>query len=204
MPKLKFKIITYDYTDFIKENYLFDEDFYSDNLSLEEVINSVLKKNNINIVKCLTILNFDEITWGQYFKNCDYEGLHDERTEYDYYNYKIKKLCEQFHLENQMIILAVNPPIGADMGRNRGIHYFFHTNERDIHHVPHIHVKSGNIEYRVNLNTLEIMDKIIFKNPRKNKLALNTIRDHQQDLLNYWNKVVVNGESIKYKMFVRC
>ena len=64
--------------------------------------------------------------------------------------------------------------------------------------------KSGNIEYRVNLNTLEIMDKIIFKNPRKNKLALNTIRDHQQDLLNYWNKVVVNGESIKYKMFVRC
>ena len=35
-------------------------------------------------------------------------------------------------------------------------------------------------------------------NPRKNKLVLSTIKDNQQDLLNYWNKVVVNGESIKY------
>lgn len=48
--------------------------------------------------------------------------------------------------------------IGGDVGRCRGIHFFFHTNEKDLHHVPHIHCKHGSLEFRVNLKDLSIMD----------------------------------------------
>ena len=200
MRKLKFKILVHE--DF-NEIISYDENNYNDNQSLNEIIRILVKKYTKNSKNARAIiLNFYEMTWGQFF-NMSYE-LCDERKEYEYYKYKIGALCEQFNLENQIIVLAINPPIGGGVGINRGIHYFFHTNEKDIHHVPHIHVKSGSIEFRVNLNTLEIMDKNIFKNNKKNKLALDMIKKNQQGLINYWNKVVINGESIKFKMFFPC
>lgn len=201
MRKLKFKIITYDPSyGFIKENYTYDEDIYNDDLTLADVINIFVKKNNYECT-CVSIMNFYEITWNQFFHKTN---LCDERLECEYYDYKIGDMCEQFNLENKIIELAINPPIGGAVGENRGIHYFFHTNEKDLHHVPHIHVKSGSVEFRVNLETLEIMDKKTFKNNKKNKLAVDMIRENQQGLINYWNKVVVKGESIKFRMFFPC
>ena len=49
--------------------------------------------------------------------------------------------------------------------------------------------------------TLTIIDKNTFKNYSKTKLVLKLIEENKEDLINYWNRVVVNGESIKFKMF---
>lgn len=204
MKKLKFKIITYENIDYeIKENINTYESYFDDNIKLIDILNKLNEKfNKNNKNPRMIILGLNSILWSEYFNMFDIKrGLLDERIIMDYYGYKIGELCNQFNIENRELEVLLDPPFGGDVGRHRGIHYFFHTSEKDIHHRPHIHIKSGGVEFRVALDNIEVLDKKVFKNPQKNKLAINMIKKNQLELLNYWNKVVINGENIPFKMY---
>lgn len=126
-----------------------------------------------------------------------------EPSIYNYMNIPIKFLEEQFTITKNIFEIWLDSGVGGDVGRCRGIHFFFHTNEKDLHHVPHIHCKCGEEEFRVNLNNLKIMDKE-FKNRKRTKIALEIIKKNQKELIKYWNNVVVKGEMIKFKMYFPC
>jgi len=200
MIKLKFKIVIFRYNKIIVKKKMFYSGYYNENLTMKEVLNDIaLKKCKDHKEHGILIINFRDMLWKYYFKN--EAQLVDERNVCIYYNYKLKDLSEQFHFENNRLEVWIDPGIGGYVGKNVGIHYFFHTNEKDIHHTPHIHVKNGNIEFRVDLYNLKIMDKKTFKSKSKTKMAIEMIKLNQNDLINYWHKVVIKGESIKFKMY---
>lgn len=204
MINLRFKIITYEYTtEQIKKNIKYYTNSYECKMKLGDILNGLIGKFYVDTYNHFAYIRSLELKlWGNYFKNLNSNSTFcDEREVSDYYKYKIGDLCNQFHINKGIIEVWIDPPIGGSVGCCRGIHFFFHTNEKDLHHIPHIHVKQGEVEFRVNLLTLTIIDQKTFKNTSKTKLALNLIEKNQEDLINYWNKVVVEGESIKFKMF---
>lgn len=133
--------------------------------------------------------------------NYSFKNLEFEPNVYEYENYKLKDLEKQFSISKKQLTLYIDPPIGGDVGRCRGIHFFFHTNEKDIHHKPHIHCKCGGEEFRIDLLSLKLLDKP-FKNKKRTKLAIDLIRINQSEFIKYWNEVVVNGETVKLKMYI--
>ncbi len=143
------------------------------------------------------ILNINELLWSQFFDDDIIYNL--KYTQEDYTKMKINDLEKQFHISNITIPIYLNyDGKGQAIGDTEGIKFFFHTKEKDIHHTPHIHCKYSDIETRVNLKTLEIMNKPFKKS--KMKKALEIIKINQKELINYWNKVIVNGETLKFEL----
>lgn len=133
--------------------------------------------------------------------NYSFKNLEFEPNVYEYENYKLKDLEKQFSISKKQLTLYIDPPIGGDVGRCRGIHFFFHTNEKDIHHKPHIHCKCGGEEFRIDLLNLKLLDRP-FKNKKRTKLAIDLVRINQSEFIKYWKEVVVNGETVKLKMYI--
>lgn len=201
MQCLKFKVITYIYKkDKIIENVKdIDIEYHS-----RETLNDIFSRIMIRIYgddnHFVYFEDLSNLLWRNYFPKL--YRFYDERLEEKYYIYSVKKLKDQFDFGKKRYKIMIDPPIGGDVGYNRGIHFFFHMDEKDIHHEPHIHVKHGEIEFRVNLITLMPMDKKTFKNPKMTKKALKAIELNKDNLINYWNKVVINGECVKFKMYI--
>lgn len=95
-----------------------------------------------------------------------FKHLMTEPKVFNYENIQIKDLQEQFNITKKEFEIWFEPHIGGSVGRCRGIHFFFHPDEKDIHHNPHIHCKCGGKELRVDLNEIKIIDKP-YKNPEK-------------------------------------
>ena len=129
-----------------------------------------------------------------------FKGLEPEPQIFDYENISIKDLEAQFSITKNEFEIWFDPHIGGSVGRCRGIHFFFHTDEKDLHHNPHIHCKCAEEELRVDLNSIKIMDKP-FKSKKRTDIALEIIKINQQELLKYWNDTVIKGESVKFKMY---
>lgn len=145
------------------------------------------------------IFQINELFWSQFFNNDIIYNL--KYTQEDYTKMKIGDLEKQFHISKAMILLYLNyDGKGGSVGNTEGITFFFHTNEKDLHHIPHIHCKYSGIETRINLKTLKVIDKPFKKN--KMKKALEIIQKNQEELINYWNVVVVNGETMKFKISI--
>ena len=124
-----------------------------------------------------------------------------ENIEYSFSDYKkmtIGDLNKQFNITNLVIPVVLNKDQGASVGNTEGIDFFFHTNERDIHHRRHIHCKYAETTTRIDLDTLEPIDKPFKKS--KMSFAIKKIKENQKGLQNYWDTVVVKGETIKFKM----
>ncbi len=147
----------------------------------------------------LNVSDYNEFFWEQYFdKNICYN------LKYAFNDYKNKTLIE---LENQFNISKFKFPIllnfqgqkGAGIAKKEGIKFFFHTNEKSIHHMPHIHCKYSGEEIRIDLTNILIIDKP-FKNKKKSKVALDFCRKYKHELIEYWNKVVINGENMKFEL----
>lgn len=170
----------------------------SDNCTLSELLEILEKKYAPGMGYTFLITNLNQILWGKY----NFKMLDDDRNELDYYKMKLRKLNMYNNVTENKLQIEIIRGIGGEVGRIKKIVFFFHMNEKDIHrNTPHIHCKHAGEEIRVNLNTLQIMDKREFKSKSNTKLALKAIKCNQEGLLKYWNDVVINGEKgVKYKM----
>lgn len=207
MIKLKFSVCVYSWSSGKNyKNKYFYESLYSDDVKFGDIINFISNKYNPSTTHSkVVIYGINDLLWGKYFKKVGVlNSFRDLRIQSDYYEYNVGDLCSQFNIDKDVINISINPPYGSDVGRRNGIKFYFHTNEKDLHHKPHIHVQSDDVEFRIDLERIEIMDENVFKNPKKVKYALEVVSYNQKDLLNYWYKVVVNGEKIKFKMFFPC
>lgn len=178
---------------------------YDENLTLNDILKDLYQQYSQEKVKPEDLQPFGHcaLIWGYDFIEFNYklEGLESENDIYEYLNISIGYLEKKFNITQMQFEIWLDPPIGGTVGRCRGIHFFFHTNEKDIHHRAHIHCKCGREEFRVDLNDLKIIDKP-FKNKSRTKKALEIIKINQLELKRYWNDVVVNGEKVKFKMYL--
>lgn len=209
MINLNFRIISYYF-----DSKTFDQKYVKINLSANYNGNKKLK----NILKELyfsyginndywnndweshcNIFHINELLWSQFF---DEDIIYDLEFSQEYYNnFKIGDLEKQFHISNIKIPVYLNSDgMGKAVGTIEGISFFFHMDEKDVHHIPHIHCQYSGIETRINLETLEVMDKPFKKS--KMKIALKKIQKNQSELINYWNEVVVKGETLEFKMVI--
>ena len=162
---------------------------------LEEMYN---KYSYINNGFCnYSIIAVNYLFWGSFFSNNIVANIPYSLLDYESYN--IDQLDIQFNISKKEIPLILNPNgIGKAVGNSEGVSFFFHTNEKDLHHTPHIHCKYSGTETRIDIQNIKVLDKP-FKSS-KMKLALNIIRNNQQSLINYWNHSVINGESMKFHL----
>lgn len=206
MVKLKFKIESFywdeDYTQKCKKYNIERE--YSENTKFGDVLSELYKefgiknesRNRINYF----IVDINKVMWSILFDK--YIGYHIDYELEDYEKYSIGELEKQFEISKLIPKLVINlEGIGADVGRVKGIKFEFHYDEKDIHHNAHIHCTYSGTTTRVELETLRILDKPFKKS--KMDIAIKIIKKNQKDLINYWNKCVINGESMKFKMTVK-
>lgn len=209
MINLKFVIISYYFDSgtseqkYVKFHLSAD---YRSTRKLESILRGIYLMYGINDKNCNSdwknhcdIFHINELLWSQFFN--DYIVCNLDYTQEDYIKMKICDLEKQFHISNLTIPIYLNyDGKGRAIGNIDGIKFFFHTNEKDIHHVPHIHCKYSGSETRINLENLEIMDKPFKKS--KMKRALEIISENQNKLINYWESVVINGEKVKFELTI--
>lgn len=207
MINLNFKIIScYCDSETLEQKYVIINlsDDYNSKKKLENILKEIYITYGINNENWsgtwkdhCDIFYINNLFWKQYFTDDIISDL--KYTQDDYRKMKIEDLEKQFHISNLLIPVYLNyDGKGGTVGDTEGIKFFFHSNEKDIHHIPHIHCKYSGIETRVNLETLEIMDKPFKKS--KMKIAIKKIKKNQLGLINYWNKVVINGETLEFEM----
>lgn len=178
--------LVYDYYEsFDKEIVLQD--------ALNKVFNKFVISNELHDIYITEELPKE--LWKKYFN----EDIIPYISINSIYNATLEYLEEQFEISKVVIKMMINPPIGATVCDCEGIKIFFHMNEKDLHNRPHIHCSYSGQEFRVDLNTLKIIDKP-FKEKKKNKLTLNIIKKNQQQFLNYWEQVIIKGENIKLEL----
>ena len=213
MIELMFNIKSY-YYDKNKDELLFkeyeDEKIsFNENLKFKEVLKKIYKnygiekdifyKTNWYIKYDLDVVDYNEFFWKQYFNEKIYYNL--EYTFGDYKNKTLEELEIQFHISKFYfpILLNFQGGRGAGVAEKEGIKFFFHTNEKNIHHKPHIHCKYSGEEMRIDLVDDIIIDKP-FKTSKKSKIALEFCKQYKKELIDYWDKVVINGEYIKFEI----
>lgn len=201
--KIKLNFLVKSYTDGCK-NY--ETNIYSKSYNSTATFENILKElySMFSIYK--EDFEMDGDNYSAYICNgnlfgieYNFIGLEPDYSIFDYENIPIGLLEKQFQISKYKFEIILDLEIGDVVGRERGIVFFFHSKEKDLHHVPHIHCKYGSKELRVNLKTLEIIDTP-FKNNKNNKIALEAIKNNQSELIKYWQSFVVNGETIKFKM----
>lgn len=172
---------------------------FDEKMHLSTLINELKKIHNIPDFYDGVIMDLPEIVWKKY----KFEGLTDEYDYFHYIDLSLIQLDSEFNFFNNKIIIKYDTGgIGSIMCRYNGVRIFFHTSEKDVHNIPHIHCKYNGIEYRINLNTLEPIDKKLFKNPKLNKKVMKLIEKNQVELIQYWDDVIVNGIQSNFKMYI--
>ena len=119
-------------------------------------------------------------------------------NENEVMNTKIGVLEEYFKISERTLSLHYLQGIGGTLGESEGIRYFFHTREKDLHNIPHIHCEYSGEEFRVNLYTLEIMYDS-FKSRKKTKLAMDVVTKNKDEFIRIWNLAVVKGLPFEFK-----
>jgi len=175
---------------------------YEDNKTLREVLKELYYeyephngKYNDDWEERCDIFNINELLWGQFFK-MDF-AANMSYTFSDYKDMTIGDLNKQFTISNIVIPVFLNKDKGANVGKSEGINFFFHPRE-DNHNRPHIHCEYSGKTIFVDLTTL----KVTHGSFKKSKIdyAIQKIKENQEELIDYWNRFVKNGETIKFKM----
>ena len=204
---LRFDIRVYHYIYYPDDVY--DEfeysHFYNETITFNDVLkdiyimysNNVDKDNDSNECDYRIKVGDDNL----FSINYSFKNIYPEPSIYNYKNIRLKNLEWQFGISKHIFYLHLDPCFGDCVGKCKGIHFYFHTNEKDLHHVPHIHCKYGKEEFRVNLITLKIMDKP-FRNRKRAKLAISVIEQNQKELIRYWEEKVIKGEKVKFAMYI--
>ena len=202
MINLKFKIISCYFDNpntqqKFKTTYLFDA--FNEKNKLKTILEKIYTKYSISNKDWFdyNIFNINNLLWRQFFSDDLIQEFNYSET--DYINLTIEDLEKQFSIPKILIPIYLDyDGKGKAIGYSEGITFFFHTNEKDLHHKPHIHCKYAGIETRIEIETLKILDKPFKKS--KMQYALKIIKENQKELINYWNKVVIKGEKLKFKL----
>ncbi len=126
------------------------------------------------------ILNINEYVWGKYL----FKGLIDENDSSFYLNLPLKQLEDEFEISSRVADIHFKQGIGGAAGEYRGIKFFFGSDEKQRHGKGHghIHCQYGGITYRIDLENLTVIDKVTFKNPKMNKIAMDIVKLNQKGL----------------------
>ena len=199
MIKLKLKVVSFyylgkNYEKHFKEYKINVE--YDDNMVFDEVLKEIHKKYKINnkTFENYFIPHLTELLWKQYFS--DWICYHIDDNDEDYYKLKLYELEKQFNISKIEIPILLNyDGIGKAIGTVEGVKMYFHLDEKDLHHNPHIHCKYSGEETRVEIETLKSLDKPFKKS--KMDAVKKVLLEHQEELLNYWNKAIIDGQPIE-------
>ena len=112
---------------------------------------------------------------------------------YDLYNQiELEKLISYFEL--QEVHFHYISGIGEGYSTYRGVNYRVNPNEAG--HTPHVHaVYSGD---DISISLLDFSCKGRFKNKKKEKEAVEYVKKHREDMVNFFN-VNTNGIAMSYK-----
>lgn len=204
--KIEFEVISYNLLATNEEmptemrvvferNVDVDENFLS---VVEDIAQSFNLSDPLNKETNFYLDNIYEELWGEFFES---ELLRKMLNDIDKHNYSrfdvtIKELNDQFNLSNKRIKIVI--PCNGDNGK---LSFFFHIDKRNTKPRPHIHCKYCNIETMIDLNKVEFITDS-FHSTTISELALNTIRKHQQELINYFDKIKHAGEKVKFVMTI--
>ena len=203
MIKLKLNINSMEIKDdySYKDNYFYVEKEYSEQTTFKEVLDCLYDEykigKNFSKIKYYS-WNLNEVFWGAMFSksicNCMDYSLGD------YFPLSLLELENQFNISDKTLDLWINVDgMGETLGEKEGVKFVFHLDEKDVHSgTPHIHVEYAEQATRINLVTLEIMDKPLKK--AKMKIALDVVKENQECFLNYWNTKVIKGEPLKFRL----
>lgn len=165
------------------------------NMTLKESINYIFNLYSIKLSKEQEKYKYSNLPG--FIFGC-LNSISFNYNEDDVMNTKIGVLEEYFKISERMLSLHYIEGIGGTLGESEGIRYFFHTREKDLHNIPHIHCEYSGEEFRVNLYTLEIMDDS-FKSRKKTKLAMDVVTKNKDEFIRIWNLAVVKGLPFEFK-----
>lgn len=162
MIKLHFDIISFYYKNGSYRNHKrYDvKKEYDETMTLNDVVLELYdeyKLENKHIENQL-IPRMNELFWKKYFpaELCWKLDIDDK----EYLNASIGDLEKQFSISKITIPLCLNlDGIGKSAGNTEGVKLYFHHNESDIHHKPHIHCWYSGDETRIEIETLKVLDK---------------------------------------------
>jgi len=191
---IKYKYIIYDLEMNVRETDIYEKKI-DENMLFPDFIDLIVKEDNIKHFQ-VVVEDLATKTWGKIF---DYKMLNYMKIDdyhYKWLNEKIIDIEQTFSLFDDVLNIVIDGPgIGGLLCEENGIKYTINSNEKDRHEFePHVHCKYSGEKTRINIETLEFMDKK-FKNPKKNKEALKWVKENQEQLLNYYNEFVVKGNS---------
>lgn len=204
--KIEFEVISYNLLATNDEiptemRVVFDKnvDIYANFLSVvEDIVQGFNLSDSLDKGTNFYLANIYEELWSEFFER---EFLKEMLNDIDKYNYSkfdvtIKELNDQFNLSNKRIKIVI--PCNGDNGK---MYFFFHIDKANTKPRPHIHCKYCNIETMIDLNKVEFINDG-FHSTTISELALNTIRRHQQELINYFDKIKQEGEKVKFVMTI--
>ena len=175
-------------------NYDIKENIDS-NMTLKESINYIFNLYSIKLYKEQEKHKYSNLP--EFIFGC-LNSISFDYNEDEVMNTKIGVLEEYFKISERTLSLHYIDGIGGTLGESEGIRYFFHTREKDLHNIPHIHCEYSGEEFRVNLYTLEIMDDS-FKSRKKTKLAMDVVIKNKDEFIRIWNLAVVKGLPFEFK-----
>ena len=175
-------------------NYDIKENIDS-NMTLKESINYIFNLYSIKLYKEQEKHKYSNLP--EFIFGC-LNSISFDYNEDEVMNTKIGVLEEYFKISERTLSLHYIDGIGGTLGESEGIRYFFHTREKDLHNIPHIHCEYSGEEFRVNLYTLEIMDDS-FKSRKKTKLAMDVVTKNKDEFIRIWNLAVVKGLPFEFK-----
>ena len=189
---VKYKIIIYD--DYGNETIgIIDELEFDGQALFTDIIPKIISKYDSTLLqKDIYIEDLCQRTWMKYFSfQFTYQYMIVDDFHYDWLKFNLSDIQKSFNLFDDYIYIVVNGPgIGKSVGYSEGIHFIIHTDEKDKHEkYPHVHAKYQDEELFIYLKDASIVDDKSFKNPSKTKAAKKFILDHQEELLDSWNKI---------------
>ena len=117
---------------------------------------------------------------------------------------ELRNLCNYVSYQIE-IVYNVNYGYGKTYGKENGIKYFFKNNEKNIHYnLPYIHCRYSGESIRIAIQNCSILDNNTFKSPAKTKQAINYVKEHRSELLEFWVNVVDEDNDFNKKLLPHC
>lgn len=165
-----------------------------------EFMDSIKNDLELNEYQYIYIEDLIEKTWGKVVSNKMINIMGLDIYNYEWLKYKLIDIQKMFKLFDDVIDIFVEElGLGGVLGEKEGIRFIIHSNEKDKHaKFPHVHCEYSGEEIFVYLNDQSLLNGKGFKNKKKTKIALKWIKENKNDLLNYWNNIIISNADIDF------